>query len=120
MVNFGQIHTTWAWVVIVSNAIVGCWALAAHWQEGLRVRALWLATAAAHLSITVQVILGVLAMNVNDAEIGQFHMFYGFVALASVGIIFSYRQQVIQWQYLLYGFGGLFLMGLGLRAVFLE
>ncbi len=46
-------------------------------------------------------------------------MFYGFVAFASVGIIYSYRQQLEEWTYLLYGFGGLFLMGLGLRAIYL-
>jgi hypothetical protein len=50
----------------------------------------------------------------------DFHLFYGFIALASVGIIYPYRQQVEEWQHLLYGFGGLFLMGLGLRAVFLT
>ena len=44
-------------------------------------------------------------------------MFYGFVALASVGIIYSYRQQLRRQVYLLYGFGGLFLMGLAIRAM---
>jgi hypothetical protein len=44
-------------------------------------------------------------------------MFYGFVALITVGIVYSYRQQMAQWKYLLYGLGGLFLMGLALRAI---
>jgi hypothetical protein len=39
------------------------------------------------------------------------------VALASVGIIYSYREQVAAHRYLLYGLGGLFLMGLGIRAM---
>jgi hypothetical protein len=47
----------------------------------------------------------------------QFHMFYGFVAIVSVALIYSYRPQMEKYRYLLYGFGGLFLMGLGIRAV---
>ena len=47
----------------------------------------------------------------------QFHMFYGFVAIIAVGIIYSYRQQLRHRLYLLYGFGGLFVMGLGIRAM---
>ena len=47
----------------------------------------------------------------------QFHMFYGFVAIITVGLIYSYRAQMQRYRYLLYGFGGLFLMGLGIRAM---
>jgi hypothetical protein len=34
-----------------------------------------------------------------------------------VGILYSYRQQIRYRIYLLYGFGGLFVMGLGIRAM---
>ena len=78
---------------------------------------MWWATAAAELAIVVQAILGVLLVTTEDREAPQFHMFYGFVALASVGIIYSYRQQLAAHRYLLYGLGGLFLMGLGIRAM---
>ncbi len=118
--TFAGIHGVWAWVVVGSNAIAGFWALAAHRNEALRKRALWIFTAAAQIAIGIQVMLGVLALNIEDKPIGQFHMFYGFVAFATVGIIYSYRQQLEEWTYLLYGFGGLFLMGLGLRAIFLN
>ena len=47
----------------------------------------------------------------------KFHMFYGFVAIIAVAIIYSYRQQMQQWLYLLYGFGSLFIMGLAIRAM---
>jgi len=47
----------------------------------------------------------------------QFHMFYGFVAIIAVGLLYSYRVQMRHRLYLLYGFGGLFVMGLGIRAV---
>jgi hypothetical protein len=46
-------------------------------------------------------------------------MFYGFVAAITVGLIYSYRQQLTAYLYLLYGFGGLFLMGLGIRSMVL-
>ena len=36
---------------------------------------------------------------------------------SSVAIIYSYRLQIAQYRYLLYGGGGLFLMGLGIRAM---
>jgi hypothetical protein len=35
----------------------------------------------------------------------------------AVAIIYSYRSQLKGKLYLLYGFGGLFLMGLGIRAM---
>ena len=45
--------------------------------------------------------------------------FYGFVALISVALLYSYRTQIKPWLYLLYGFGSLFLMGLAIRAMLL-
>ena len=112
-----EAHLWCAWVVVIGNALVGLWALGAHWLPALRRPALWWATAAAEVAIFVQVILGVLLVTNEDREAPQFHMFYGFVALASVGIIYSYRQQLAAHRYLLYGLGGLFLMGLGIRAM---
>ena len=47
----------------------------------------------------------------------KFHLFYGFVAIIAVGILYSYRQQMRNRLYLLYGGGGLFIMGLGIRAM---
>ncbi|MDD9370361.1 MAG: hypothetical protein PV358_09635 [Acidimicrobiales bacterium] len=110
-------HAWVAWVVVVSNAVAGLWALAAHWLPAARHRSLWWFTVAAQLTIVAQVILGVLVVTTEDREAPQFHMFYGFVALASVGIIYSYRQQLATHRYLLYGLGGLFLMGLAIRAM---
>jgi hypothetical protein len=44
-------------------------------------------------------------------------MFYGFVAIIAVAILYSYRSQLRHRLFLLYGFGGLFIMGLGIRAM---
>jgi FtsH-binding integral membrane protein len=111
-----DVHATFAWVVIGANALAGVWALAANWLEPLRHRAMWWFILAAELAIFVQVSLGVLVLN-DGFEVEQFHQFYGFVALITVGILYSYRQQMKAHRYLLYGFGSLFLMGLGLRAM---
>jgi hypothetical protein len=117
-VDVHDVHIAVAWVVVVGNALAGLWALGAHLGAArLRHRSLWWLTAAAEIAIAVEVVLGVILVAGEDREAPQFHAFYGFVALASVGIIYSYRHQLADRRYLLYGLGGLFLMGLGIRAM---
>jgi hypothetical protein len=115
-----DVHEWFAWVVVISNGLAGAWALAAHWLDPLRHPALWWFTVAAELTIFVQVGLGVGLVAGEGIEAPEMHMFYGFVAIIAVGIIYSYRQQLQPHLYLLYGFGGLFLMGLGIRAMVIE
>ena len=112
-----DLHVGWAWVVIIGNGLAGLWALGAWRLESLRTRALWWFTVFAQLSVFVQVLLGVELVAGEKLEAVQFHMFYGFVAIIAVGILYSYRQQMRHRLYQLYGFGGLFVMGLGIRAL---
>ena len=112
-----NLHTSWAWVVIIGNALAGIWALSAHKVVALRSRALWWFTACTQISVFIQVILGVIMVNRDKLEFPQFHAFYGFVAIIAIAIIYSYRAQLKSRVYLLYGFGGLFLMGLAIRAM---
>lgn len=116
----GNIHANWAWVVVFANAIVGSWALLAHWRPAWRSARLWWFTIAAQSTILVQVVLGAWLVGVDEIEAPGLHNFYGFVALFTVGMIYAYRTQVTEWQYLLYGLGGLFLMGLAIRAMILS
>ena len=112
-----DLHQQWSWFVIIANGLAGLWALGAHRFTALRSRALWWYTLLAQLTMFVQVGLGVALVNREKLEFPQFHAFYGFVGIMAIAIIFSYRNQMKHRLYLLYGFGGLFVMGLGIRAL---
>lgn len=114
--SLSSVHNGFAWVVIVANAVVGVWALGAERLPALRHRALWWSTIAAELTIFVEVMLGVALVAGQGRKVAQLHAFYGFIAIIAVGLLYSYRAQLKHRVYLLYGFGGLFLMGLAMRA----
>ena len=105
------------WVVVIGNGLAGLCALGAHWQPSLRTRALWWFTVAVEVAVFVQAGLGVGMVSGQKIDPPKFHLFYGFVAIIAVGIIYSYRAQLRHRIYLLYGLGGLFVMGLGIRAL---
>ena len=115
--TLNNLHTNWAWVVIIGNGLAGIWSLTAHKLVSLRTRALWWYIGVAQATMFVQVILGVIMVNRDKAVFPAFHAFYGFVAIIAIAIIYSYRAQLKGRVYLLYGFGGLFIMGLGIRAM---
>lgn len=117
MAALRDVHVAWAWVVVIGNGVAGAWALGADRLPALRTRALWWFTAAAEVALLVEVVLGVRLLSGRDTEDARFHMFYGFVAVAAVGILYSYRQQLRHRVHLLYGLGGLFLTGLAIRAM---
>jgi len=118
LATLAGIHRAWAWVVIVGNGLAGLWALGAVRWATLRTRALWWFTTAVELAVFVQVVLGVSMIAGHKVPDNlQFHVFYGFVTIVAIAIIYSYRNQLRDKLYLLYGLGGLFLMGLGIRAL---
>ena len=106
---------------MLSNAAVGCWALAAQRFPVLRVRPLWWSIAVAQLSAFAIAVVGVLMVNRYDLELDQFHALYGFSTIVAVGILYSYRGSpfIKDKLYLMYGLGSLFIMGLGIRAMYL-
>jgi hypothetical protein len=112
-----EVHTSWSWIMIIGNGLAGLWALVAHKNIALRSRALWWFTGIAQVAVFVQVVLGVAVVNRDKIEYPAFHAFYGFVAIIAIAIIYSYRAQLKSKMYFLYGFGGLFIMGLGIRAM---
>ncbi|MEM9516953.1 MAG: hypothetical protein AAGA42_19050 [Actinomycetota bacterium] len=116
-----DLHEGIGWFLIVSNALVGTWALLAYWQPRLRLGVLWWFIGAAQLSTFAVAIVGVLLVNRYDLELDDFHALYGFSAIVAVGILYAYRNSpfVRGKEHLLYGFGSLFIMGLGIRNLFL-
>jgi hypothetical protein len=110
-------HRAWAWVVILGNGLAGAWALFAQWWVGLRMRALWWFTALVEIAVGVQVAAGIGLVAGQHRHPPPFHPFYGFVAVVVVGLLFVYRGAVWRRRYMLYGFGGLFLMGVAIRAL---
>ena len=106
--------------MVVGNGVAGMWALAAHWRPAARVAALWWFTVVVQCSIFVEVGLGVAFQRSSGIEPTQLPLLYGFASLFGVGILYAYRQQLADRVYLLYGCGGLFLMGMGIRSMILH
>lgn len=104
---------------MISAGITGAWAAAAHWVESLRHDSLWTVHHVVHFVIAVQVSLGAVLVGFTDVNADGNHVFYGFLTFVGVGIIISYRH-LSEYRYLLYGLGGLFVMGLAIRAFLLN
>ena len=78
---------------------------------------LWIATIIAEAAMMLQVLVGVVLVASKDFTVPRFHMFYGFLAFLTVGLAYQYRAQMRGRREMLYGLVGLFIMGLGIRAV---
>jgi hypothetical protein len=117
-----DIHRVWGYSAIVANFLAGVYTLAAWRWTRLRYRWLWWPTIVAEAMMLIQVFLGVLLVTTHKnlgRVVPRFHLFYGFVAFITVGLLYSYRYvwRARGWMELAYGLGGLFIMGLGIRAV---
>ena len=106
-----EFHRVWAWVAIAANGLVGTAALVAWRVHRLRGRWVWTAT------MMVQVLLGVTLQASKQYKAPGFHVFYGFLAFLTVGMAYQYRRQILARRELFCGLLGLFIMGLGIRAV---
>jgi hypothetical protein len=115
-----DIHSRFAYVAIALNALAGIYALIAWKVKSWRGRPLWITIIVAEVAILIQVLLGTIMVAGDDVyrkTVPRFHMFYGFLIFVTVGLLYQYRSQMKGRQELLYGLGGLFIMGLGIRAV---
>ena len=111
-----DVHLWWGWVAIVANGVAGVAGLVLWRRWQWRGRWYWWVCVAAQAIMLVQVFLGVVVVSDDAIVAPRFHMFYGFVAFITVGLVYSYRVQLPGRVEMLYGFAGLFIMGLGLRA----
>jgi hypothetical protein len=111
-------HRVGAYVAIVANAIAGIVLLVGWRVRRWRGRWMWGLTTIAEAAMLLQVLFGAILVASNDYSVPRVHMFYGFLAFLTVGLAYSYRQQIRGRRELYYGLVGLFIMGLGIRAVF--
>jgi hypothetical protein len=114
-------HEVNAWLLIALNAAAGAWCLAGFRWSALRGPAMWGLVVVAQLTTFVQAILGALLANREGVELDDMHALYGFSAIIAVAIMYSYRTSpgMKGKELTLYGFGSLFVMGLGLRNLYL-
>jgi hypothetical protein len=116
-----DLHEINAWLLIGLNAFAGLWCLAAYQWSELRGKPMWVAVIIAQLTTFVQAVVGALLANEEGVELDDMHALYGFSAIIAVAIMYSYRTSpgMKGKELTLYGFGSLFVMGLGLRNLYL-
>jgi hypothetical protein len=115
--NLLSFHQIWGYLVVIGNGLAGLWALAANYRAPLRTRAMWWFTLFVELAVFVQVASGLGLVLGEGGRPIAFHPFYGFFAIVVIGFLFAYRRQLWSRRFLLYGYGGLFIMGVGIRAL---
>ena len=71
----------------------------------------------ATVALLGQVILGVMAMSIEDIDPGNQHVFYGVVIAVTFSFVYIYRLQFRKRPTLYYGLLLLFTMGLGIRGI---
>ena len=115
-------HETTAWILIVVNALAGVLCLVADRRRSLRGRWLWALVIVAQASAFVQATSGAILSRQEGVQLGDMHALYGFSAIVAAMILYGYRTSPFMQgkEFLLYGLGSLFVMGLGLRNLYLH
>ena len=121
MTGLHDVHEVTGWVLIATNALAGAWCLVAYQWPVWRGRPVWIAVIIAQLTTFVQAVVGAVLSRREGVVLDDMHALYGFSAIIAVAIMYSYRTSPFMKgkELLLYGFGGLFIMGLGLRNLVL-
>lgn len=116
-----ELHDVLAWVVIGLNAVVGAWFVAGQYLAALQHRIVWVATMVAQLPVFAVAITGAILGSRDGIELDDMHALYGFSGIIAIGILYSYRSSdfIRDRQWLMYGIGSWFIMGLGLRNLVL-
>ena len=114
-----DLHSTVAFLLIFMNAIAGVCGILLDRESIKSTRFFWIAIVAAQIIVFVQAIVGVALQSYEDIEPNDFHYLYGFSMIIAIALLYGYRNTIGNKKYLLYGLGSLFIMGLGIRAMFL-
>ena len=83
---------------------------------------MWVTVIVAQSLTFVQATIGAILSQRNDTQLGDMHALYGFSTIIAVMIMYGYRTSPFlrDKQLVLYGLGSLFVMGLGLRNLYLQ
>ena len=121
MSGLHDLHEATGWILIITNAAVGVWCLAAYQWPAIRGKAVWGGVIVAQATTFVQAVIGAVLSRRDGVELDDMHALYGFSAIIAVAIMYSYRTSPFLKgkELVLYGFGGLFIMGLGIRNLYL-
>ena len=114
-----DLHTTVAFFVLVMNSNAGVWGILLDRESIKSTRFFWIAIVAAQIIVFAQAIVGVALQSKENIEPDDFHYLYGFSMIIAIAILYGYRNTIGNKKFLLYGLGSLFIMGLGIRAMFL-
>ena len=117
----GEAHRYTGYALIAVNAAAGLWCLAAYQWGQWKSRPMWIVVVVGQTLAFVQATLGAVLANQRDVELNDMHALYGFSAIVAVMIMYGYRTSPFlrDKQLVLYGLGSLFIMGLGLRNVWM-
>ena len=115
-------HEITAWLLIGFNAAAGAACLVAYRWPRLRGVWLWVLVVVAEVIVFVQATLGTILARRTEVQLGDLHALYGFSAIVAVMIMYGYRTSPFLKgkELVLYGLGSLFVMGLGIRNLFLH
>jgi hypothetical protein len=115
-------HEFTGWLLIGFNAVAGLLCLAAYQWPRLRGRWIWGLVIAAQSLVFVVATFGTILARQKDVEMGDLHALYGFSAIVAVMIMYGYRTSPFLKgkELILYGLGCLFVMGLGIRNLYLQ
>jgi hypothetical protein len=113
-----EFHEVWAYVAIVANAVAGLVALIAYRFTSLRGRRVWGLTIGAEAAMLLEIAVGLILVSGDRYTAARFHVFYGIVTFITIAGAYAYRKSMRGRAELYYGLLGLFIIGLGVRAIF--
>lgn len=115
--RLGALHQAWGWIAVAIAGITGLLSLVLHWRKARLGKGFSILVGVAVTAMLGQVLLGLGAMNLEQVDPGNQHVFYGVVISFTLAFAYIYRAQFRRRPGLYYGLLFLFLMGLGIRGI---
>jgi heme A synthase len=113
----GDFHSTWGWIAVGISGLVGLYGIVLAALRRVPGKTFWWAVGIAMATVLLQVVLGLLAINLEGTNPGNQHVFYGVVVSFTLAFAYIYRSQLAKRPALSYGLLMLFVMGLGIRGI---